>query len=355
VILLHGGKVGPHPRFECAGKRDGAVFVAFPVVDVKDSAIQIEVFHPQAEDLALPHSGAIGKFGNEPPRVFEVGEHDVDFVAGEDGRGASLSSAADDEIQLKRVAESIMGSGQKDEGVECLPLGGGRALLLEGDILQIGVDGIGSQGLDRFAKAAEAEVGEPTNPTEVGLFGRGSVATGAAQPSHSVEEVGDDFVFAGEGSSITPPELVMGEAGMADGNGVAEAQGMIVFKKTAPICDGLPVEIRRPSRHPDTATPEFHGKERLFELPVLEAGGGADVLEKAKGRGLGNVSAFAKPAIDPSRNMRAGDVADPGMRGDHVVESIPSFQCLGEFVARRCVHANLFHDRASHFKKKLLF
>lgn len=42
VVLLPGGKVGPHARFETAWKRDGAVLVGFPVVDVENSPVQIE-------------------------------------------------------------------------------------------------------------------------------------------------------------------------------------------------------------------------------------------------------------------------------------------------------------------------
>lgn len=78
---------------------DGAVFVAFPPVNVQDSTVQIDVLHPQAEDLALAHPGAVSKFRDEPPRVLEVGDDRFDFVAGVDGRWASLTTATDDELQ----------------------------------------------------------------------------------------------------------------------------------------------------------------------------------------------------------------------------------------------------------------
>src|SRR5690606_30962788 len=104
------------------------------------------------------------------------------------GRGALLSSATDNEVQLKGVAESVMVSCQKDEGVECLTLRVGSAVLLQGDIGEIGVDGIRSERPDGFAKAAESEVSESTNPAEVGFLGRGLVSAGAAQPSRLLEE-----------------------------------------------------------------------------------------------------------------------------------------------------------------------
>jgi len=72
VRFVTGFEVGSHPRFETAGKRGGAVFAAFSVVYVDDSAVEVDVFHPQAQDLALPHPGPVGEFGDESPRVYEV-------------------------------------------------------------------------------------------------------------------------------------------------------------------------------------------------------------------------------------------------------------------------------------------
>jgi hypothetical protein len=50
--------------------------------------------------------------------------------------------------------------------------------------------------------------------------------------------------------------------------------------------------------------------------------------------------------------MGPGDVADPGMRDDHVVESIPSLHGFGGFADHLNVHENNFHHRSFGFKKK---
>lgn len=176
-----------------------------------------------------------------------------------------------------------MVSCQKNQGVERLTLRVGSAVLLQGNLGEIGVDGIGPQGINGFAKATESEVGESTNPAEVGFLGRGLVSAGAAEPSHVFKENGHGFILAGDGSAITPSQLLTGEAGMTDGDRVAQTRGMVLFKNRRPIGDGFPVEIRRPIGHLDAATPKLHGKERLPELPVFEAGGAPDFLEEAKG------------------------------------------------------------------------
>jgi len=67
---------------------------------------------------------------------------------------------------------------------------------------------------------------------------------------------------------------------MANGNGVAQTRRMVVFEDTRPIRDCLPVKIRRPKRHLDTATLKLHGKESLPELPILEAAGAPDFLKE---------------------------------------------------------------------------
>lgn len=72
VRFVTGFEVGSHPRFEAVGKRGSAVFAAFAVVYVDDSAVEVDVFYPQAQDLALPHPGPVGEFGDESPRIFEV-------------------------------------------------------------------------------------------------------------------------------------------------------------------------------------------------------------------------------------------------------------------------------------------
>ena len=111
---------------------------------------EVEVFHPQTQAIHEPQAGAVEKRGHEPEGRFESVEQTSDFGRGEDygqfARPFGPGELAEiPEVQLQNVlvesrdakgveTDWLLASpsgdgggaeGVKDEGIECLILGGG--------------------------------------------------------------------------------------------------------------------------------------------------------------------------------------------------------------------------------------
>jgi len=176
-------------------------------VDVDDAAVEIEILDPEPEDFDLAQSGAIGDLGHEPPRIVEQGNDSPGLLAREDGGKAPTPPGADDELEFDRLVDAVVVPGEVDNGIEDLPLGGGRAVALEGDVFEIGVDGIGGQAGDALAEPSETEVGEFADPGEVGFFGRRSEAAGADLVPGALDDSGDGRFLTVDGGAVAEPQL----------------------------------------------------------------------------------------------------------------------------------------------------
>jgi hypothetical protein len=145
---------------------------------------EIDVLDAQADAFREAEAASVEELGHEAMGRREGVDEASDFGAAEDGGeafGAAGANGVDGLIDgaLEDVPE------EEEECVECLVLGGGGDLALDGEVCEEGAD---VRGAEVSRVAAVMEEDEATDPTEVGDLGAEGVVFAAEDEAGLIED-----------------------------------------------------------------------------------------------------------------------------------------------------------------------
>ncbi len=106
------------------GERDGAVLLAFAVVDGEEHGVEVEAVDAEVDALGEAQAAAVEQESGEVIRGLQVAQHGFEFGPGEDNGDVAVAFGANDTIELAEFPAQHMAV-EEEEGVKCLVLGGG--------------------------------------------------------------------------------------------------------------------------------------------------------------------------------------------------------------------------------------
>lgn len=168
------------------GQEGHPVAVGLGIADDDERVLEVEVLDAQAQSLQEPQAAAIEEAGDEIGCTFQVGEDAEAFVVAEVGLNIGAFLGAEGVQIAKGDAENFLVEEQK--GGKGLVLGGGRDLLLGGEV---GEESLNlwcahGGGVAQFVEANKAFV-----PMEIGFLG----ADGVSAPADGLAEAVGEFLL----------------------------------------------------------------------------------------------------------------------------------------------------------------
>ncbi len=93
------------------------------------ATLEIDVLDTQLETLHEAKTSAVEERDHEPGRAVQFGEHGTDLVARQDDRDTNRAPGVDEIVEVPEGAFQHVFV-QKEQGAECLVLGGGANVAL---------------------------------------------------------------------------------------------------------------------------------------------------------------------------------------------------------------------------------
>lgn len=167
-----------------AGKDGDPVFPPLAVPDDHLMMVEVEILDPEPQSLQNPKSGTVEKSGDKANVAFELRKDRLHFPAAQNNRQLPEIPGSQEAAEVSGIdAENVLV--QKDQGIECLVLGRGSDLTVDGEIGEKFADFLRAH----FAgMPLSVEEDEASDPMEIGILGAEAVVPDTDRIAYPVEE-----------------------------------------------------------------------------------------------------------------------------------------------------------------------